>query len=156
MSPPTRLFCVSTCVLLILDPLCSLPCLATRSLQPFSLHLVLKPFNAEQSRQFVTAALRGAQVRSRAVGALNARSRWRRFPTTTAHGQGGRLPLCRGQHATRIRPPQHAAAAPLAGMQVPPDVAQLLWERSNGLPSFLEQLVVFLQVGGLPGCVLPG
>lgn len=41
-------------------------------------------------------------------------------------------------------------------MQVPPDVAQLLWERSNGLPSFLEQLVVFLQVGGLPGCVLPG
>ena len=31
-------------------------------------------------------------------------------------------------------------------MQVPPDVAQLLWERSNGLPSFLEQLVVFLQL----------
>ena len=28
--------------------------------------------------------------------------------------------------------------------QVPPEVAVLLWERSNGLPSFLEQLVVFL------------
>lgn len=27
-----------------------------------------------------------------------------------------------------------------------PDAAALLWERSNGLPSFLEQLVVFLQL----------
>lgn len=31
-------------------------------------------------------------------------------------------------------------------LQVPPEVAALLWERSSGLPSFLEQLVVFLQL----------
>lgn len=30
--------------------------------------------------------------------------------------------------------------------QVAPDAAALLWERSNGLPSYLEQLVVFLQL----------
>lgn len=34
---------------------------------------------------------------------------------------------------------------PRLSVQVPPEVAVLLWERSNGLPSFLEQLVVFLQ-----------
>lgn len=54
------------------------------------LHLVLRPFNVDQSCAFVSAALGGAQV--------------------------------------------------------PPEVARLLWERSNGLPSFLEQLVVFLQL----------
>jgi predicted ATPase len=37
-------------------------------------------------------------------------------------------------------------SAALGGAQVPPEVAALLWERSNGLPSFLEQLVVFLQL----------
>lgn len=58
--------------------------------QPGALHLVLRPFDAEQSSAFVSAALGGAAV--------------------------------------------------------PPEVARLLWERSSGLPSFLEQLVVFLQL----------
>ncbi|KAL4458480.1 hypothetical protein ABPG75_013345 [Micractinium tetrahymenae] len=58
--------------------------------QPTTLHMILQPFTPEQSRQFVSAALGGADVA--------------------------------------------------------PDAAALLWERSNGLPSFLEQLVVFLQL----------
>jgi hypothetical protein len=37
-------------------------------------------------------------------------------------------------------------SAALGGAAVPPEVAGLLWERSSGLPSFLEQLVVFLQL----------
>ncbi len=100
-------------------------------LKPFSLHLVLKPFNAEQSRQFVTAALSGAQV-----CALDAPRQWTSSQPPCLSNLG--YPPMQ-----TIRQAAHWYCP--AGLQVPPEVAQLLWERSNGLPSFLEQLVVFLQ-----------
>ena len=47
-----------------LSALLPCPCPARSLVQPDTLHLVLRPFNIEQSRQFVSAALGGAQVRT--------------------------------------------------------------------------------------------
>ncbi|GAB4822063.1 hypothetical protein N2152v2_009109 [Parachlorella kessleri] len=58
--------------------------------QPSTLYIVLQPFTVEETRQFISTYLGGAEVGY--------------------------------------------------------DIAQLVWEKSNGLPAFIEQLVVYLQL----------